>query len=101
MPTPTQNAKIVAILVANPGKTEEVQALLSAMAPACRAEPGNLRWDVWRDPANPQRFILDELYVDAAAVEAHRQMPHFKDYVARIGTLAERTSHVVTPENLG
>lgn len=96
----TKPAKIVAILTALPGKAGELQALLSSMAPSCRSEPGNLRWDIWQDRGNPERFVLDELYVDAAAVEAHRDTPHFKDYAARIGSLAERTAHVVTPVNL-
>jgi quinol monooxygenase YgiN len=101
MSTETNNAKIVAILVAKAGRTEELQALLSGMAPACRAEPGNLRWDVWRDPATPERFVLDELYVDAAAVDSHRATPHFQDYASKINNLAERSAHVVAPFDLG
>ncbi len=95
------SAKIVAILVARPGRTDELQALLSGMAAACRAEPGNLRWDIWRDAGNPDRFVLDELYADAEAVAAHRDTPHFKDYAARVNDLAERTAHVLEPADLG
>ncbi|TNM65664.1 putative quinol monooxygenase [Aliirhizobium smilacinae] len=101
MTTETNAAKIVAILTALPGKANELQALLSGMAASCRAEPGNLRWDIWQDHSNPERFVLDELYIDAAAVDAHRQTPHFKDYASKINTLAERTAYVVTPVNLG
>lgn len=101
MTTEIENAKIVAILVAKPGKTDALHSLLAGMAPSCRAEPGNLRWDIWRDPAAPERFVLDELYIDKAAVAAHRETPHFKDYAARIGDLAERTAFVVEPVDLG
>lgn len=89
--------KIVAILVARPDRGEALKALLFGMAPACRAEPGCLRWDVWRDPAQPDRFVLDELYVDASAVAAHRASGHFADYLARIGDLADRTAMVLEP----
>jgi quinol monooxygenase YgiN len=68
--------KITAILTAHPGKASELRALLVGMAPLCRAEPGNLRWDVWCDRAHSERYVLDELYRDAAAVEAHRETPH-------------------------
>jgi len=101
MTTETNPAKIVAILTALPGKASELQALLSATVPSCRAEPGNLRWDVWQDRSNPERFILDELYVGEAAVEAHRETPHFKNYASKINSLAERTACVVTPIDLG
>ncbi len=101
MTTETDTAKIVAILTALPGKADELQALLSGMAPSCRAEPGNLRWDIWQDHANLERFVLDELYIDSAAVDAHRQTPHFKDYASKINTLAERAAYVATPVNLG
>ncbi len=94
MPGPV---KITAILSARPGKADELKALLLAMAPDCRAEPGNLRWDVWQDQSMPGRLVLDELYVDAAAVAAHRETPHYRAYLARIGDLAERSAHVLNP----
>lgn len=90
-------AKITAVLVARPGKAEELKALLVGMAPHCRAEPGNLRWDVWQDRSQPDRYVLDELYEDDAAVAAHREAPHFKDYLSRIPDLAERTALVLRP----
>lgn len=90
----TVPVKIVAILTARPGKIDELRALLTGMVAPSRAEPGNLRWDIWRDQTDPGRFVLDELYADNAAVAAHRATPHFQDYFARISDLAERTALV-------
>lgn len=90
-------AKIIAILIAKPGKHDELRALLTGMQPHCRSEPGNLRWDIWQDPSEPARYVLDELYTDDAAVAAHRETPHFQAYLARIGDLADRTAVVVHP----
>jgi quinol monooxygenase YgiN len=95
------SVKIMAILAARPGKAGELEALLSGMAPACRAEPGNLRWDIWRDQADAARFVLDELYQDNDAVAAHRQTPHFKAYLAKINDLAERTALVLDAADIG
>lgn len=88
-------AKITAILIAHPGKADQLQLLLVGMAPHCRAEPGNLRWDVWRDQTTPERYVLDELYRNGGAVEAHRATPHYQDYLARIPSLAERSALVL------
>ena len=90
-------AKITGILVARPGKADELKTLLVGMAPHSRAEPGNLRWDVWQDASQPDRFVLDELYRDDTAVSAHRQTPHYKDYLHRIPDLADRTAFDLTP----
>lgn len=98
MPNPV---KVVAILAARPGKTDELKALVLGMVAASRAEPGNLRWDVWQDQAETGRFVLDELYKDSAAVAAHRETPHFRDYLARINDLAERTALVLDPAEVG
>jgi len=95
------SVKIMAILAARPGKAGELEALLSGMAPACRAEPGNLRWDIWRDQVDATRFVLDELYQDNEAVAAHRQTPHFKAYLAKINDLAERTALVLDAVDIG
>lgn len=93
----SSSIKITAILAARPGQVDALKALLFGMVSACRAEPGNLRWDIWQDQSNPERFVLDELYVDNAAVAAHRDTPHFKVYLAHIGELAERTAIVLDP----
>ena len=63
----------------------------------CRAEPGNLRWDVWQERDNPVRFVLDELYVDDAAIQAHRTSPHFLDYAGKVGDIADRVPVVSKP----
>jgi autoinducer 2-degrading protein len=41
-------------------------------------EPGCLQFDVCRDPADPTRFFLYEVYVDDAAVQAHLDSAHFQ-----------------------
>ncbi|MFT3997807.1 MAG: putative quinol monooxygenase [Asticcacaulis sp.] len=89
--------KVIALLTARPGKAEALHALLSAMTAPSRAEPGNLRYDLWQDRAEPARFVLDELYTDDVAVAAHRATPHFQTYLAAINDLAERTAFVLDP----
>jgi len=90
-------AKLTGIFVAHSGKAGQLKALLVGMVPPSRAEPGNLRYDVWQDEAQPDRFITDELYKDGTAISAHHQSPHYKDYLSRIPDLADRTALVLTP----
>ena len=40
-------------------------------------EPGNRRFDVLRDPADPTRFILYEAYATAEDAAAHKQTAHY------------------------
>lgn len=90
----TAPRKITAILTAKPGQAPALEALLKGMTGPSRAEPGNLRYDLWRDQDDPNRFVLDELYADSGAVQAHRQTPHFKTYLSLIGDLADRVAVV-------
>jgi autoinducer 2-degrading protein len=48
-----------------------------------RDEPGCLRFDVVQDRDDPNRLYYYEVYKDEAALEAHRQSPHFKLYAAK------------------
>lgn len=93
----TTTVKIVAILTARPGQAEALRALLDGMLAPSRAEAGNLRYDLWRDQADPNRFVLDELYADNDAIAAHRASPHFQDYLSKINDLAKRTAAVLDP----
>lgn len=90
-------AKIVAILTARPGQEAALESLLRGLVEPSRAEPGNLRWEIWQDVATPGCFVLDELYRDEAAVAAHRSSPHFQHYLSSVEALAQRQAHVVRP----
>lgn len=93
----TDNVKTVAVLTAHLGKEAELRTLLEGLIAASRAEPGNLRYDLWTDQTDPRVFVLDELYADAAAGSAHRASSHFQHYLANIGALAERRAFSLAP----
>lgn len=93
----TTQRKITALLVAKPGRAADLEALIRGMVAPCRAEPGNLRWDIWQDRDDPNRFVLDELYIDDDAIAAHRASEHFKAYAAKIGDIADRTPIISKP----
>lgn len=95
--TMTNPVKVVAVLTARPGAAERLRVLLDGMLAPSRAEPGNLRYDLWQDQSEPGRFFLDELYTDVDAVAAHRATPHFQAYLAAINDLAERSAFVLDP----
>ena len=45
-----------------------------------RDEPGCLRFDVCSVEGDEHRFVLYELYADAAAFAAHKAAPHFAEW---------------------
>lgn len=93
----TTPVKVAAVLTARPDAVDRLRALLDGMLAPSRAEPGNLRYDLWQDQSQPGRFFLDELYVDGEALAAHRATPHFQAYLAVINDLAERIAFVLDP----
>ena len=64
-----------------PGRRAEFLAGMAANAEASvRDEPGCLRFDVCSVDSDENRFVLYELYTDAAAFEAHKASPHFAEW---------------------
>jgi len=55
-------------------------------------ERGCRRFDVLSDPSAPQRVCFYEVYDDEVAFLAHREMPHFKAYVAATEDLVSAKS---------
>lgn len=49
-----------------------------------RKEPGNLRFDVLRDPKDETSFLIYEVFNSEAALEEHRKTEHYKECVRRI-----------------
>lgn len=61
-------------------KPEFIDAFIAATLDNHRnsiKEPGNRRFDFLRSRNDPNRFFLYEVFVDQAAVEAHKQTAHY------------------------
>ena len=52
-----------------------------------RQEPGNIHFDLLNDPENDHKFYAYEIFRDEAALEAHRQTPHYKKCVEIINPI--------------
>jgi quinol monooxygenase YgiN len=91
------NVTIFVVLLAHTGRETELEALLRSLVEPTRREDGNLRYNLWQDAENRARFIIDEQYVDEAAVTVHRSTPHFQNYLARVGELAVRSPMIAVP----
>jgi quinol monooxygenase YgiN len=63
------------------GNEDEVFTLLDKLISAARAEPGNLAFDMFRKDGDPRRYVLLERYTSRDALAAHRDAPHFKEYL--------------------
>lgn len=71
-------------------KPEYVDAFIEASRQNHEAsvqEPGNRRFDILQDAADPTGFILYEAYVSGDDASAHKQTPHYaawRDTVAHM-----------------
>lgn len=64
------------------GRGDEVEAALRRMAPLVKAgEPGCKVYRANRSAENRDVFLLYEEYTDQAALDAHRDTPHFKEII--------------------
>ena len=72
---------LVVQMEVRPERREEFLAGMTANAEASvRDEPGCLRFDVCSVDGDQNRFLLYELYTDAAAFAAHKAAPHFAQW---------------------
>src|SRR5664279_4388030 len=78
--------------MANPGHESEVAEVFIKLQAASRQEPGCLMYIVHRHRTRPQLFFIYEQYRNDAALEAHRQSPHFQQYaIEALNGIGERT----------
>jgi quinol monooxygenase YgiN/predicted GNAT family acetyltransferase len=63
------------------GNELEVESLLTQLADATRAEPGNLSFATFRQLDDERELVLLERYASFDAFTAHRATSHFKDLV--------------------
>lgn len=58
----------------------EIEAILLALTPPSRAEPGCVSYIPHWVESDANTLLIYEQYVDEAAVDAHRGSPHFAKY---------------------
>lgn len=77
----------LAMLVAAPGRREELRDALLALVPPTRAEPGAEDYTLFELRDEPGTFCMRERFTDTAAFDAHVATPHFQAFAARADTL--------------
>jgi quinol monooxygenase YgiN len=60
---------------------EDCKRLLREMVDKTRNEPGCMQYIAHQSTENPLNFALYEQYIDEAALQAHRESPHFAWYI--------------------
>ena len=87
--------RLIISLNAAPGKGAEFAEAFAGRCRKVMTEPGCLQFDVVQDPKNATRFVMLEVYKDDAAIAAHQDSQHFKDFRPVVGDLiAERKVEV-------
>lgn len=67
--------------VAKPGAEARVAEILAVLVPASRAEPGVVRYDVFRLAGDVRTFFLIESYESLEALDAHTLSAHVQELV--------------------
>ena len=81
---------LVVIWVAKEGRETEVANLFLQLGAASRKEPGCVQYIVHRHKDDLRTIFLYEKYRDEAALEAHRNSPHFQELGAKLRHVADR-----------
>jgi quinol monooxygenase YgiN len=85
---------------AETGRGDLVEESLKEMAAAvAEEEPGCLVYRASRSLEDPDVFVLYEEYVDQAALEAHRETPHFRRLIEGtvVPVLVSRDREILAP----
>ena len=68
-------------MVVKAGTQTNCREYLRILQERSRTEPGCLMYLTHQSTENPLKFLIYEQYRDQAALEAHRNSPHFAQYV--------------------
>jgi beta-alanine degradation protein BauB len=68
----------VTLIRGKPGAEDEVKRELLSLTPPTRAEPGNLRYDLYQSVDQPGQFMRLEVWRNAEALELHKGTPYLR-----------------------
>ena len=78
---------IIATVIPKPEHLADLEQALRQMVEVTRKEPGNLRYDLFRETREGKgpALHLYEIYVDRAAFDSHIASAHFQAFRAKVG----------------
>jgi autoinducer 2-degrading protein len=71
------------LITARAGEERRIAELFPKLQEASRKEPGCLMYVVHQHVSDSRKFLVYEQYRDEAAVEFHRNSPHFQELAAQ------------------
>ncbi|MBI1900135.1 MAG: antibiotic biosynthesis monooxygenase [Planctomycetia bacterium] len=87
----------ILLTVKNPADAAEIAGLLAQAARLSRAEPGCLRFEVYRSQSDERVFILCERWESKAAWETHHTAEAYTTiYHPRVLPKVDRVPHIST-----
>jgi quinol monooxygenase YgiN len=78
---------LIATLIAQPGKANEVLAELQTLVAHTIQEEGNVQYVLHQDPQDEHLFVFYEQFRDQAAFDAHAQQPYIAAFSAKAKAL--------------
>ncbi|MCM3780713.1 putative quinol monooxygenase [Microbacterium hydrocarbonoxydans] len=72
----------LARLVAAPGRRDALRAALLALIEPTRSEPGTLDYVLFEVAETPGTFIMREAFTSEAALRAHQETPHYREFAS-------------------
>ena len=82
-----QAVRVVACVVARPGKVEELRALLRGLIELTRREPGCVTYELLQNTTDPTDFTFVEEWSSEAELDAHLQSAHLRNARSKLPEL--------------
>ncbi len=79
--------RVIARLVARPGKEDTLRSLLMGLIAPTRKESGCITYELLHKKGNSREFTFVEEWEDEAALEAHFATDHIKNALAKFPEL--------------
>jgi quinol monooxygenase YgiN len=87
---------VVAEIVAQPGKEEELKRQLVALVEPTRQEEGFLQYDLHQSTEEPGRFIFYENWTSREMLDRHLAAPHLVAFLGVAGDLLAAPPRILT-----
>ena len=84
---PDSGVRVVARVVARPGKIEELRAVLQGLIEPTRRESGCVTYELLQNTADPTDFTFVEEWSSEAELDAHLQSAHLRNARSRLSDL--------------